>query len=475
MPTISLPTPGTTTGPGWASQLNTAITAVNTATDANTANLTGTFNVMAYGATGNGTTNDAPAIQAAIDAAAGGGTVVFPPGNYGISATLVLQAGITLRGYGATIHRLAAAVGLSMANNFTATDTTTAAYAGRSNITILGLTWDGHGDTLTSAGSNMVTFNHATNIRVRDCRFLRCIGFHSLEMNSIDGGFIDGCTFEGYQSFTGLVDKEAIQIDCANSGAVNSGLTDGTPAINISVTNCVFKGFGAMPSHPVGVGSHGLSNTGAYYENISISNIIHLSPSTRGVGGYYWKNANIQSVKVVNPAQQGIRLFACLRSTVANSTVFASTPASTQAISFNIVGTDPTQWCVASGNVVEGTNEGIVFRQAKSCIAVGNITRNTASYGITMDGTTDCSVLSNHVLGAGYTAGALGAIRVSNANGTISGTAVANNVVRPHGAGTEVTNGVSIATATNTWVFGNDFKGIATAIAGTADTTSNRI
>ncbi len=42
------------------------------------------FNVMNYGATGNGTTLDSPAINSAISAAgaAGGGTVTFPPGNY---------------------------------------------------------------------------------------------------------------------------------------------------------------------------------------------------------------------------------------------------------------------------------------------------------------------------------------------------------------------------------------------------------
>lgn len=42
------------------------------------------FNVMSYGATGNGTNLDSPAINAAIAAAgaAGGGTVTFPPGNY---------------------------------------------------------------------------------------------------------------------------------------------------------------------------------------------------------------------------------------------------------------------------------------------------------------------------------------------------------------------------------------------------------
>ena len=42
----------------------------------------GWVNVLDYGALGNGTGNDAPAIQSALDAAPIGGTVFFPPGTY---------------------------------------------------------------------------------------------------------------------------------------------------------------------------------------------------------------------------------------------------------------------------------------------------------------------------------------------------------------------------------------------------------
>lgn len=57
------------------------------------------FDVRDFGATGDGTTNDTVAIQAAIDAAfAGlGGTVVFPPGNYRCVG-LVLKSGVVLQG-----------------------------------------------------------------------------------------------------------------------------------------------------------------------------------------------------------------------------------------------------------------------------------------------------------------------------------------------------------------------------------------
>jgi hypothetical protein len=54
-----------------------------------------------YNATGNGTTNDAPAIQNAINAAAAtGGTVWFPPGQYHLQTGLVVNRRVTLEGPG---------------------------------------------------------------------------------------------------------------------------------------------------------------------------------------------------------------------------------------------------------------------------------------------------------------------------------------------------------------------------------------
>jgi hypothetical protein len=62
------------------------------------------FNVKAYGATGNGTTDDASAINSAISAAeaAGGGVVYFPLGVYAISSTLSITnaTGLTFQGAG---------------------------------------------------------------------------------------------------------------------------------------------------------------------------------------------------------------------------------------------------------------------------------------------------------------------------------------------------------------------------------------
>lgn len=51
------------------------------------------FNVKDYGAVGNGTADDSTAIQSAMDAAMenGGGTVIFPAGNYLVGTTLIIR------------------------------------------------------------------------------------------------------------------------------------------------------------------------------------------------------------------------------------------------------------------------------------------------------------------------------------------------------------------------------------------------
>ncbi|HTV54025.1 MAG TPA: glycosyl hydrolase family 28-related protein, partial [Terriglobia bacterium] len=73
------------------------------------------FNVKAYGATGNGTTDDTAAIQAAIDAA-GPGTVYFPAGTYRYSSVHIFHVSTSLVGAGsnATTLRQTAAGGVQV-------------------------------------------------------------------------------------------------------------------------------------------------------------------------------------------------------------------------------------------------------------------------------------------------------------------------------------------------------------------------
>jgi hypothetical protein len=90
----------------------------------------GTYNARAFGALGDGVTDDAPAIQKAIDHVGGsadlageGGTIVFPCGEYAIGATVRSYGHVSLRGAGPTPNPLTvdpAGYAFKKASTFTA-------------------------------------------------------------------------------------------------------------------------------------------------------------------------------------------------------------------------------------------------------------------------------------------------------------------------------------------------------------------
>jgi hypothetical protein len=82
------------------------------------ANVLSVFNVQdsAYGATGNGTTDDTTAIAAALSAASAGGIVYFPPGTYLVSSPLPVTSGIWILGAGREASVMKGASGFPYAN-----------------------------------------------------------------------------------------------------------------------------------------------------------------------------------------------------------------------------------------------------------------------------------------------------------------------------------------------------------------------
>ncbi len=94
-----------------ALDFNVLVGGVSTSVQSALGALTGVFyNVKApaYGAVGNGTTDDTSAIQAAITACAtaGGGIVFFPKGTYRTVAALTMNTKVSLMGAGATVSVL---------------------------------------------------------------------------------------------------------------------------------------------------------------------------------------------------------------------------------------------------------------------------------------------------------------------------------------------------------------------------------
>jgi hypothetical protein len=151
--------------------------------------------VKRYGAIGNAEGDDAPAIQAAIDATAPGGTVTIPAGRYRIRSTLHLRSNITYKGINSPVllgHQGGGSNGYLLADGSEA-----------SNVRITGIVFDGGGisfapgkwtSNITITGNtfqNIVTtgpnverlhagiyIDHVSKVYITDNRFY----------NIIDGG-----------------------------------------------------------------------------------------------------------------------------------------------------------------------------------------------------------------------------------------------------------------------------------------------
>lgn len=180
---------GTGAAPSWGSVGSVAVDWTNPGTIGSATPNTGKFtslaiqgphpfaDVRAYGALGDGSTDDTAAIQAALDAvnADGGGEVYFPSGTY-IATTLTIYSKIHLVGSGidATTIKLknASNVDLVKSSGFaglTGTNSTGGIY----NWTISDLTLDGNKANNLSAGYALRVYGYGfilQNIRVRNAR-----------------------------------------------------------------------------------------------------------------------------------------------------------------------------------------------------------------------------------------------------------------------------------------------------------------
>lgn len=163
-------------------------------------------NVKDYGALGDGSTNDATAIQAAITAAAtAGGVVYFPPGVYLSASTINVPSNIELRGDGKGASIVKASASLPTGSPLLG-NTNTGAYTD-ANITLRGLTFDGNGLGINDATQTrlfaLLRFFRTTDLTVQNCRVCN-YGYIGLGMNGQAGALIADSEFDtlGYAGTT---------------------------------------------------------------------------------------------------------------------------------------------------------------------------------------------------------------------------------------------------------------------------------
>ena len=207
------------------------------------------ISVKDFGAVGDGVTDDASAIQSALDALKDtGGIIYFPVGTYLVKSavlfysrqTLLFDSGATLL-QGATINNLMRSY----------CQTSWEGYEGTHDCLIYGATFDG-GEYEENNG--LLCMAHAKNITIERCIFKNAYGtWHDMEINSSYNVKVIDCDFEGSRK-TGD-HGELIQIDAASSnmvypfGGVNF---DDTVCKYIEIKGCVFHDDTISPA----IGNH---------------------------------------------------------------------------------------------------------------------------------------------------------------------------------------------------------------------------
>ncbi|MEV6565854.1 right-handed parallel beta-helix repeat-containing protein [Streptomyces kronopolitis] len=283
----------------------------------------GTWTPQDFGAIGNGVADDAPAMQAALNAAldAGGGTVYVPAGIYQL-ATLPLRiyrrTRLTLSP-GATMRR---GSGGTMLLNGDASQYFPG-YSGHGDIVIEGGVWDARGTQFTAAAMCM-SIGHAENVLIRDLAIKDVSGYHGIEINSTRHAVIRNVRGLGYYDPGGRDFSEFIQPDLAKGSAYFGGFGpyDDTPVTDLLVEGCV-TGPSATPgttAWPRGMGSHSAS-PGKPHRDIRIRDCEFQGCSQFAIGGYTWESLVISGVQI-RDCGGGIRL-----RTLDSSTASHRTPA----------------------------------------------------------------------------------------------------------------------------------------------------
>lgn len=202
------------------------------------------LNLRSFGATGDGISDDGPALQRALDAlaASGGGTLYVPPGSYAIATPVA-------RGFSSKASAIA--------------------IAGKDSGTAIDVAGNGSGLNLTSAfiikvGKAYVALalGGLESLTIRDIAFIGVQNVRDdahvvLQVNGIERVRIEHCEFYGLASLTGgaivaayqsglTIDRTAF-LGCATNSAHSASMIQSQAWKTISITNTKFIDYGDRP------------------------------------------------------------------------------------------------------------------------------------------------------------------------------------------------------------------------------------
>ena len=381
-------------------------------------------NIRNYGAVGDGTTNDAPAIQAALNAARddGAGIVYCPAdGVYNVQTTLRIYRFTTfVIPFGATLRRGANVT--IMINGDSSQNL--GGYTGQGYITVCGGGTIDHRGTVFTNPNNCLTFAHAQNITVRDITIRDQSGYHAIELNAVKTARIEDVKFLGYVENGAGAFRECIQLDISKDAASTSMPPyDQYMCEDVLVSGC-YAGISATsgvaaPSCLVGGHSAtiGMRHKGVRVIGNRCDGLTYWAASGYAISGFVFANnqiincaggVRIDTVDTGDPDDtlntSGTQTNASQdeRSAVITGNTFLDTGTS----GFHVIAvwgetTGKTLGATVSGNTIDGSSSGaraVYGLYAERLVVSGNQVSNTNGSGIYLDRCPDSTVTGNTVV-----------------------------------------------------------------------------
>lgn len=353
------------------------------------------IDVRAYGALGDGATDDASAIQDAIDAAPSTGSIIFfPAGTYIVSTALLIKSNMTFLGVGMGVttiklqNNVMPTAGQDGGRVITNANWSVVGSTDK-NIEIRSMTIDGNKANnadiaLGSAGG--ISFSYATNVRILD-----------VEIKNVDGygGIYFGDTISGPETTNqGIRIEQCVIRDCTSSTAGGSYGTatfisaPQTVSCFITSNYCVDNRHGLVIEDRV--------------KNSVISHNVVIKSAASSVGNGLWSNTGVDGKgnRFVNNYVKnygiGLSVDTNGRDHVAIGNIIDNCDAA--GIRFETGGSAVDTFAngVIANNIVKNTQSGPGIKVGSAftdIVIIGNRcyddqTPKTQTYGVVLDATT---------------------------------------------------------------------------------------
>lgn len=332
--------------------------------------LSDTINVKDFGAKGDGVTDDAPAINAAL--AGGGRVIVIPKGDYYIRSYLRLYSNTkVIMEPGCTILNDNQVGESAFLNGEFGNANYASGYDGESNITIVGGCIDNRIMKAVSRQSNAIGIAHGTNIKIEDVVFKNNYKSHFVEINSSKDVSIRNCIFDTLDAANVPGNRSMINIDYAfQDGFPPFGSYDGTVCKNVIIEDCSFYNGDSA------VDSHSSPASGGYHSNINVINCHIENMLTSGISPRFWADSAIDNCTFFNAGSRTIRAWSAKRFRLSNSTFLGGGSQYSYSMAVDDVTKIPVSHIISNCTFESVTGACIVFTGGShmvvdSCVATG--------------------------------------------------------------------------------------------------------